>query len=128
MKASADTPVANRTFVALGIEHLKAAVRYGRLGKRAFFDDANPIVFVAVESELRKAYESLNRLGQSVRRANPSLPFDRIAEIRQVLTHDDAAVDREDVWKIVTQEAPTLLRRLERAKLPKKGASPPPVP
>jgi uncharacterized protein with HEPN domain len=128
VRTAADSPVTNRTFVALGIEHLEAAVRFGQLGKRAFFADQSPIVFVAVESELRKAYESLNKLGRSVRRANPGRPFDRIAEIRRVLTHDYAGVDREDVWKIVTQVAPSLLRQLAKTKLPKEGATAPTTP
>ncbi|MCI4326406.1 MAG: DUF86 domain-containing protein [Thermoplasmata archaeon] len=128
MRTAADSPVTNRTFVALGIEHLEAAVRYGQLGKRAFFADKSPIVFVAVESELRKAYESLNKLGPTARRAHPTLPFDRMAEIRRVLTHDYAGVDREDVQKMVTQEAPSLLRQLSKLKLPKEGATAPTTP
>ncbi|MCI4326007.1 MAG: DUF86 domain-containing protein [Thermoplasmata archaeon] len=126
MRPTPETPVANRTYVALGVEHLEAAIRYGRLGKRAFYSEHDPIVFVAVESELRKAFESLNKLGKSVRGANPTLPFDRIAETRQIFTHDYASVDRDDVWRLVTQEAPDLLRRLAKVKIPKSdGAAPP---
>jgi uncharacterized protein with HEPN domain len=109
---------ANEVYLALGIEHLRAAVGYARRGRTAFFNEKDPVLSVAVESELRKAFESLNRLGQPFWRANPSLPRDRIGEIRQILTHDYAEVDAELIWSVVTDEAPTLLRKLSRAKLP----------
>jgi uncharacterized protein with HEPN domain len=110
----------NEVFLALGIEHLRAAVGYAQRGKPAFFDPSDQLISIAVESELRKAFESLNRLGQSFWTANPTLPRDRIGEIRQILTHDYAEVDAELIWSVVTDEATPLLRRLSRAKLPKR--------
>ena len=52
---------ANEVLLALGIEHLRAALGYARRGRGAFFTEKDPLVAVAVESELRKAFESLNR-------------------------------------------------------------------
>jgi len=114
-------PASTEVYLALGVEHLRGARRFAERGRLAFFEEGDPLVFVAVESELRKAFESLNRLGQPFWRANPLLPRKRIGEIRQLLTHDYAGIDRSEVWEIVTEEVPTLLRRLARAKVPKSA-------
>lgn len=108
----------NVTNLAYGIEHLQIALRYVDRGRKAFFDEKNPDTRRLVESELRKAYESLNRLGPSFWNANPSLPRDRVGEIRQLLTHDYSEVGSEDVWRVATAEARPLLRRLARTKVP----------
>ncbi|MFZ3355659.1 MAG: HepT-like ribonuclease domain-containing protein [Thermoplasmata archaeon] len=110
---------ANEVYLSLAVEHLRNAVRYARRGHDVFFDSANPDTLLLVEGELRKAYESLNRLGKSFRIANPTVEWDRVGEIRQMLTHDYAEIDREAVWEMVTEDAPALLRRASRAKIPR---------
>ncbi len=115
----------NEANVVLGIEHLQIALRYAERGRRVYFDEQNPDTRRLVESELRKAYESINRLGPSVRQAHPSLPWERIGQVRQMLTHDYAGIDPNEVWKIVSQEARPLLRRLAKAKMPKGDDAPP---
>lgn len=72
-----------------------------------------------IEGELRKAFESLNRQGDSFYHANPKLDRARIGEIRQLLTHDYADMDAAIIWRLATEEAPTLLRLLARAKVPR---------
>lgn len=108
----------NVTNLAYGIEHLQIALRYVDRGRKAFFDEKNPDTRRLVESELRKAYESLYRLGPSFWKANPSLPRDRVGQILQLLTHDYSEVGSEDVWRVATAEARPLLRRLARTKVP----------
>lgn len=103
-------------YLALGIEHLRNALRYAARGRRVYFDERTPDTYLLVEGELRKAYEALNRLGQPFWKANPLVPRDRVGEIRQLLTHDYTDVDPAVVWGIVTREARPLLRRLARAK------------
>jgi uncharacterized protein with HEPN domain len=109
---------ANPTNLALGVEHLKRAIDYARRGRRDFFDKEDSVLAVAVEAELRKAFESLNRLGQSFWIANPDIKRYRIQELRQLLTHDYTDATREVVWDVATDEAPRVLRRLEKAKVP----------
>lgn len=108
----------NQTNLALGVEHLKKAINYARRGRADFFDEEDSVLAVAVEAELRKAFESLNRLGQSFWHANPDIKRYRIQELRQLLTHDYTDATREVVWDVVTEEAPLTLRRLEKAKVP----------
>jgi uncharacterized protein with HEPN domain len=108
----------NPAYLSLGIQHLQIALRYAERGRRVFFDEKNPDTARLVESELRKAYESLNRLGASFWNANPPVPRDRIGKTRQLLTHDYAGIEREEIWRIVSQDARPLLHLLMKAKIP----------
>ncbi len=108
-----------RDRLSLAIEHLQNAVRYSQRGRVAFFADDNPDTYRLVEGELRKAFESLNRQGDSFFTANPRLDRARIAEVRQFLTHDYSDVDPPVIWRLVTEDAPRLLRLLARVKLPR---------
>ena len=82
-----------------------------------FFDPENPDTQRLVEAEMRKAFESLNRGGDRFFNENPSLDRSWIAEVRQALTHDYADVDPAELWRLVTEDAPRLLRRLTRARV-----------
>ncbi len=105
--------------LSLAIEHLQTAIEYSRRGRVTFFDPDVPDTLRLVESELRKAYESLNRLGDSFYNTTRTLPRERIGEVRQSLTHDYAEVDPDELWRLVTEEAPRLLRRLTRIRAPR---------
>ena len=108
-----------RERLSLAIEHLQNAVIYSRRGRTVFFDPAVPDTRRLVEGELRKAFESLNRQGDSFYNANPALDRAWIGEVRQLLTHDYSDVDLQVLWRLVTERAPPLLRRLARARVPK---------
>jgi len=71
------------------------------------------------EVELRKAFESLNRLGDGYFHANPTLDIDWIEGDRQLLTQGHVDVDPGALWKLVQEDAPRLLRRVVRATVPK---------
>jgi uncharacterized protein with HEPN domain len=105
-----------RERLSLAIEHLQTAIEYSRRGRKVFFDTETPDTMRLVESELRKAYESLNRLGDSFYNSNPKMPRERIGEVRQALTHDYADVDPAELWRLVTVEATDLLRQLTRIR------------
>ena len=108
-----------RDRLSLATEHLQNALSYARRGRTVFFDEAVPDTRRLIEGELRKAFESLNRQGDSFYHANRLLDRARIGVVRQMLTHDYAEVEPEVLWHLVTKEAPSLLRRLTRARLPK---------
>jgi uncharacterized protein with HEPN domain len=102
--------------LALAIEHLQNAIEYSRRGRESFHDPGNPDTRRLVESELRKAFESLNRQGDAFFHATPALDREWIAGVRQLLTHDYAEVEPGTLWKLVREEAPRLLRQLVRAR------------
>ena len=105
--------------IALAIEHLQNAVQYSQRGRERFFDPEDPDTRRLVEGELRKAFESLNRLGDGFFHANPALDRERIGGVRQLLTHDYAEVEPGVLWRLVSEESPRLLRRLARATAPR---------
>jgi uncharacterized protein with HEPN domain len=109
-------------YVALGIEHLQIALAYAGRGRKTFFDEANPDTRRLVESELRKAFESINRIGLSVWNANPALGGvrERVGAIRQLLTHDYAELDPAETWSIATRDARPLLHLLMKVEIPKE--------
>lgn len=109
----------NELNASRALDHLRAAVRYASRGREVFFNSEIPDTFLLVESELRKAYESLNRLGQSFYAANRRFDRERIGTVRQLLTHDYADVDKALIWKVAQDEAPDLIHLLARAKIPK---------
>jgi uncharacterized protein with HEPN domain len=115
---TADDPVHQ---LSLATEHLQQAIEYARRGKKVFFDPDNPDTSRLVESELRNAYGAMNRLGQPLYRANPDLPEDEIGRVRHLLTHDNGDVNLEEIWRTVTKEAPTMLLKLTRVKIPKRN-------
>jgi uncharacterized protein with HEPN domain len=102
--------------LALTIEHLQNAIEYSRRGRESFLDSGNPDTRRLIESELRKAFESLNQQGDGFFHANPALDREWIGGVRQLLTHDYAEVDAGTLWTLVRDEAPLLLRRLVRAR------------
>ena len=104
---------------SLAVEHLQNAVEYSRRGRTVFFEPDDPDTRRLVESELRKAFEALNRQASGFFLANPSLDRARIGEVRQLLTHDYADISPEELWRLVTEDAQRILRRLARAKIPK---------
>jgi uncharacterized protein with HEPN domain len=71
---------------------------------------------------LRKAFESINRIGLSVWNANPALGGvrERVSAIRQLLTHDYAGLDPAETWSIVTRDGRPLLHLLMKVKIPKE--------
>lgn len=108
-----------RDRLSLAIEHLQNAVEYSKRGRDVFFDPSVPDTQRLIEGELRKAFESLNRQGDTFYHANTQLDRAWIGEVRQLLTHDYADVDADVLWELVTTQAPALLRRLARARTPK---------
>lgn len=104
-------------YAARALEHLQAAVKYADPRHDVFFDAEVPDTCLLVGGELRKALESLNRLGPTFFTANPKFDRERIGEFRQQLTHDCSEIDRDSVWKVARNEAPTIIRLLTRAKV-----------
>jgi uncharacterized protein with HEPN domain len=109
----------NETNRALGIEHLQIALAYAGRGRKVFFNERDPDTRRLVEAELRKAYESINRLGDSFWNAYPRLDRARVGAIREELTHEYPEVTAIEVWKIVSEDARPLLHQLSKAKVPK---------
>lgn len=67
--------------------------------------------------------EAVKRLSPSFRAAHPSIPWSAIAGMRDRLIHQYDTVDLEEVWSVVNQDVPDLLRYLAPL-LPREDGQP----
>lgn len=57
--------------------------------------------------------EATKRLSPDFKEQHPSIPWKQIAGMRDVLTHDYAEVDLDEVWTVVNENLPQLLNYIE---------------
>ncbi len=62
----------------------------------------------AVLRELQTLAESSQRLSESLRASQPSVPWEYIAGFRNVVVHDYLGLDLRRIWQIVTRDLPPL--------------------
>ena len=87
-------------------ERIQRVFEYTR-GERSGFD-ASTLVQDAVLRNLQVLAESTQRLSESLKKSEPSVPWSAIAEFRNVLRHEYPHIDFEVVWKVVDQVLPEL--------------------
>ena len=68
----------------------------------------------AVLRNLQTLAESTQRLAQSLKDAEPDIPWRSIAGFRNVLTHGYLEVDRAVVWSVIEKDLPDLAAAVER--------------
>jgi len=77
----------------------------------------------AVMRNLQTLAESTQRLRESLKEREPSIPWREIAGFRNVLTHGYLAVDGEVVWSVVEQDLPKLASAIVRLRSQLDGAT-----
>jgi uncharacterized protein with HEPN domain len=92
------------------------------LDRDAFLDDLK--TQAAVLHELTIIGKGVKRLSDTIREANPSVPWRLIAGMRDRLIHQYDAVDLEEVWRTATTDLPALIQDLERVR---SAADKPPI-
>jgi uncharacterized protein with HEPN domain len=71
----------------------------------------------AVLRNLHTMAESTQRLSDSLKATQPTIPWDEIAGFRNILVHDYLGIDMEIIWGIMQTEVPELKSAVE-AMLP----------
>ncbi|HEV2317109.1 MAG TPA: HepT-like ribonuclease domain-containing protein [Thermoplasmata archaeon] len=107
-----------RSLVDRMLREAAAAERYLAGGKARFFDIRTPEFRDSVELRALHFVETGTRTGQSFRKANPSIPWDDIDQIRNDLVHEYPEVKAERVWKFVHDDLPSIVAKLKRARFP----------
>jgi len=88
------------------VEHLRGIDEATFMGSRLLQD--------AVIRELQIAGEATKRLSPGLCQANPEVPWQDIAGMRDKLVHDYFGVDTAAVWLTATRDIPDLLSVVRR--------------
>jgi uncharacterized protein with HEPN domain len=105
---------------------------YTAEGKQVFLADGK--TQDAVLRRLQILGESTQRIGASLKTANPQVDWPRIAGFRNVLVHDYLGIKLERVWEVTEQHLPLLKSQIEPIltaldlKPPETQDVPPPPP
>ena len=73
---------------------------------------ASPMAQDAVIRNFEVVGEAVKRISDGLRAAYPDVPWREMAGLRDVLIHDYAGVDVDEVWNIVANDLPTLKRQI----------------
>ncbi|HEY5159506.1 MAG TPA: HepT-like ribonuclease domain-containing protein [Gaiellaceae bacterium] len=75
--------------------------------------EADAVLLAAIEHELIVLGEAARRISGGFRQRHESIPWGRIAGMRNVLVHEYGDVDVGEVWRTVAKGLPELLDQLE---------------
>lgn len=99
-----------RVYVLHMLEAAERILRYTSGGKTDFL--ASELRQDAVLRNFEVIGEAAKQIAEGTRRAHPEVPWRRIAGFRDVLIHQYAGVDLEQVWLRVERDLPELERKL----------------
>jgi uncharacterized protein with HEPN domain len=95
---------------ALYLQHIQDAIKkieqYAAVGKVSFMEQSHWQDSIIRQLEI--IGEASKRLSEGLRDEYASVPWRRIAGLRDVLIHDYMGVDLNAVWEITQKDIPTL--------------------
>lgn len=72
-----------------------------------------PMRLDAVLYEIVVMGEAARRLSQQVRTAHPGVPWRDIIGMRSVVTHGYDQIDDDELWQVIENDLPNLIRKIE---------------
>jgi len=82
------------------------------MGQDAFLSDRKTIN--AVVRSLEIMGEATKKIPESMKKAQPDVPWKRMAGMRDKLIHEYSGVDLEVLWKTVTEDLPPLRSSIQK--------------
>ncbi len=100
-----------RVYLAQMLERIWRIEASTAEGKATF--EASPIKQDAALYNFMVIGEAAKRLDDSFRAAHPTIPWRKLAGLRDVLIHRYEGVDLERVWRIIQEDLPGLKQAIE---------------
>jgi uncharacterized protein with HEPN domain len=98
----------------------RKAIEYARgLNEEQF--QASGLHQDAILRQLTIVGEAAKRVSAEFRASHPEVPWRQVAGFRDVVVHDYARVDLQEVWRIVREDLPALVTLLEPLVPPEEG-------
>jgi len=76
--------------------------------------EANKLIYFGIVKNIEIIGEAAYKLTAAFRRQHPETPWDVIAKMRHVLVHDYYQIDPLSVWKVITEDLPSLREQVAR--------------
>lgn len=95
--------------VLIAARHVRDFV--GTKGQKEFLDDG--LVYSAVMHQFMVAGEAVKRISPEVRAERDEIDWSGIARFRDVLIHHYDRLDDDEVWRVIRDELPAVIAKLE---------------
>ena len=95
------------------LEHARLA-RQAVQGKQREDLDRDRVLLAALERFIEIIGEAANQLSADGRHSRPDIPWRQIIAMRNRLIHGYPSVDEDIIWKVVQNNIPDLIAKLER--------------
>jgi len=114
-------PRRDRYLVDQMLTHAEVIAVNVRKGRDEF--ETDPTTRYAVEHAAELFAEAGEKTGRAFKTANPTVPWDRLRELRRILAHPydvgAAPTHLEQTWRFARDDAPAIARKLRGSKFPK---------
>ncbi len=99
---------------------LRDMLEHARLARQAIHGrqredlDRDRVLLAALERFIEIVGEAASQLSEDGRRSRPNIPWPQIIAMRNRLIHGYPSVDEDIIWKVVQNNIPDLIAKLER--------------
>jgi uncharacterized protein with HEPN domain len=100
-----------RVYLAQILEAGWRITTYTNAGKAAFLTDKKTQDAVARNFQI--IGEAAKRVTGDYREVHPEVPWRGLAGFRDVLVHDYAAIDLDEMWRVIADELPALVASIQ---------------
>jgi uncharacterized protein with HEPN domain len=83
--------------------------------------DTDRKLLLALVKDIEIIGEAASRISDALQQTNPQIPWSQIIGMRNRLIHAYFDIDRETVWRTVTEDLPPLIAALEKIVPPSEN-------